>query len=100
MSIWHTKRELRDYQLRMCLYGRPRAPNGWGGIKGDWGRPPAPRVEVSRPIWLATAVANRLDWPLLPGGHQTLYPTITNPNTMLHHGNTRDCHVTRDVMGS
>ena len=71
--IWYgTQNE--NYQLRVCLYGRPRAPNGWGGIKGDWGRPPAPRVEVSRPIRLATAVANRLDWPLLPGGHQTSTP--------------------------
>ena len=59
----------------VCLYCRPRAPNGWGGIKGGWGRPPAPRVEVSRPIRLSEAVANRLDWPLLPGGHQTSYPT-------------------------
>ena len=77
MSTWDTKRELRDYQLRVCLYGRPRAPNGWrwGAIKGGWGRPPAPRVEVSRPIRLSEAVANRLDWPLLAGGHQTSYPT-------------------------
>ena len=59
----------------MCLYCRPRAPNGWGVIKGGWGRPPAPRVEVSRPIRLSEAVANRLDWPLLPGGRHTSYPT-------------------------
>ena len=78
MSIWDTKRELRDYELRVCLYGRPRAPHGWGVIKGGWGRPPAPRVEVSRPIRLSEAVANRLDWSLLPGGRHTSYPTSSS----------------------
>ena len=27
VSIWDTKREFLDDQLRVCLYGRPRAPN-------------------------------------------------------------------------
>jgi hypothetical protein len=47
-------------------------------VLGGWGRPPAPRVEVSRPIRLSEAVANRLDWPLLPGGRHTSYPTSSS----------------------